>query len=158
MIKKVVTMIITLTLIAALTGCNAPSDVSGSTALIESETTETTGETHREIVFDGSEGFSLETIGEAFTNEELEVLARKRYLSYAGEVPDKVETFKEIGDTVYIGFYWQGTSQSDSDFWLVDFYRVDRFIKEIFEHFSPKCLNSAPFVPNFRVVHIRCHC
>ena len=63
---------------------------------------------------------------ELLTNEELEVLARKRYLSYAGEVPDKVETFKEIGDTVYIGFYWQGTSQSDSDFWLVDFYRVDR--------------------------------
>lgn len=126
MIKKVVTLIITLTLIAALTGCNAPSDVSGSTALIEIETSETTVEPHREIVFDGSEGFSLQTNGEAFTNEELEVLARKRYLSYGGGMPDKVETFKEIGDTVYIGFYWQGTGQSDSDYWLVDYYRVDR--------------------------------
>ena len=126
MSKKVVTIIITLAFITALTGCNAPSDVSGSTALIESETSETTGEPHREIVFDESEGFSLQTNGEAFTNEELEVLARKRYLSYGGEVPDKIETFKEIGDTVYIGFYWQGTGQSDSDFWLVDFYRVDR--------------------------------
>lgn len=126
MSKKVVTMIITLTLVAALTGCNSVSDASESTALIESETSETSIEPRREIVFDGLEGFSLETNGEAFTNEELEVLARKRYLSYGGEVPDKVETFKEIGDTVYIGFYWQGTGQSDSDFWLVDFYRVDR--------------------------------
>ena len=124
MIKKVVTMIITLTLIAALTGCNSVSDASESTVLIE--TSETSTEPRREIVFDGSEGFSLETNGEAFTNEELETLARKRYLSYGGDKPDKVEVFKEIGDTVYIGFYWEGAGDSDHDYWLFDFYRVDR--------------------------------
>ena len=126
MIKKVVTVIIALTLIAALTGCNSVSDASESTALIESETSESSTEPRREIVFDGSEGFSLETNGEAFTNEELEVLARKRYLSYGGDKPDKVEVFKEIGDTVYIGFYWEGPGDSDHDYWLFDFYRVDR--------------------------------
>ena len=124
MIKKVVTVIITLALIAALTGCNSVPDASESTPLIE--TSETATETRREIVFDGSEGFSLETNGDAFTNEELETLARKRYLSYGGEVPDKVKVFKEIGDTVYIGFYYEGTGGSDNDYWLFDFYRVDR--------------------------------
>ena len=124
MIKKVVTVIITLALIAALTGCNSVPDASESTSLIE--TSETTTEPRREIVFDGSEGFSLETNGDAFTNEELETLARKRYLSYGGEVPDKVKVFKEIGDTVYIGFYYEGTGGSDNDYWLFDFYRVDR--------------------------------
>ena len=128
MIKKVVTVIITLALIAALTGCNSVSDASESTSLIETSETssETTTEPRREIVFDGSEGFSLETHGDAFTNEELETLARKRYLSYGGEVPDKVKVFKEIGDTVYIGFYYEGTGGSDNDYWLFDFYRVDR--------------------------------
>ena len=124
MIKKVVTVIIALALFAALTGCNSVSDASESTPLIE--TSETTTEPRREIVFDGSEGFSLETNGDAFTNEELETLARKRYLSYGGEVPDKVKVFKEIGDTVYIGFYYEGTGGSDNDYWLFDFYRVDR--------------------------------
>ena len=124
MIKKVVTVIIALALFAALTGCNSVPDASESTPLIE--TSETTTEPRREIVFDGSEGFSLETNGDAFTNEELETLARKRYLSYGGEVPDKVKVFKEIGDTVYIGFYYEGTGGSDNDYWLFDFYRVDR--------------------------------
>lgn len=127
MIKKVVTVIITLALIAALTGCNSVPDASESTSLIEiSETSETATEPRREIVFDGSEGFSLETNGDAFTNEELETLAKKRYLNYGGDMPDKVEVFKEIDDTVYIGFYWKGTGASAKDYWLFDFYRVDR--------------------------------
>lgn len=128
MIKKVVTVIITIALIAALTGCNSASDASESTSLIETSETasETTTEPRREIVFVESEGFSLETNGDAFTNEELETLARKRYLSYGGDKPDKVEVFKEIGDTVYIGFYWKDTGASAKDYWLFDFYRVDR--------------------------------
>ena len=48
MIKKVVTVIITLALIAALTGCNSVPDASESTSLIEtSETSETATDPRR---------------------------------------------------------------------------------------------------------------
>ena len=124
MIRKFMTAVISLALIAGLTGCNEPSNASSSES--ETMTAQVTEERPRDIIFDESSGFSLETNGEAFTNEELITIARKRYIAYTGYVPDYVQVIKEDGDIVYIGFYYSDIDGSIDTRYADDIYRVDR--------------------------------
>lgn len=123
MIKKVTTAVLSLALIAAITGCSLPTRAAENTT----ETVPSNTAKHpREYVFDESPDFSLETDGVAFTNDELIEMARKRYIEYSYYVPDSVEVFAEDGDIVYIGMYigyfegYNGTRVPDET------YRVDR--------------------------------
>ena len=123
MIRKFILLGLSLALIVALTGCKDPSNAETST----SETmTAVTEERPREIIFDESSGFSLETNGEGFTNEELIAMSRKRYIAYTGYVPDYVEVIKEDGSTVYVGFYYSNYYGSIDRSYADEIYRVDR--------------------------------
>ena len=88
--------------------------------------TAVTEERPREIIFDESSGFSLETNGEGFTNEELISMSRKRYIAYTGYVPDYVEVIKEDGSTVYVGFSYSNYYGSIDRSYADEIYRVDR--------------------------------
>ena len=123
MIKKFIALGISLSLIAALTGCKDPSNASASTS---ENITVVTEERPREIIFDESSGFSLETNGEGFTNDELLSMSRKRYIAYTGYVPDYVEVIREDGDTVYVGFYYSNYYGSIDRSYADEIYRVDR--------------------------------
>ena len=124
MIKKFMTALISLSLIVAITGCSFPSNE--STATSDTTSSEFTEERPKEIIFDESSGFSLETNGEAFTNEELVEMARKRYLAYTGAVPDHVKVVKEEGNLVYIGFFYSYSDGSIDTRYADETYRVDR--------------------------------
>ena len=123
MIRKFILLGLSLALIAALTGCKDPSNA--ETGASETMTV-VTEERPREIIFDEPSGFSLETNGDGFTNEELIAMSRKRYIAYTGYVPDLVKVVKEEGNFVYISFFYSYSDGSIDTRYADETYRVDR--------------------------------
>ena len=74
----------------------------------------------------GSGGFTLKTDGEAFTNDELLELAKKRYSAFVGRLTEFVEIDRVSGDIVYIRFYENYYQDGMMRTYTEDLYKVDR--------------------------------
>ena len=100
--KKSISAILCLSVIAVLAGCNAdPAETSVSvpTASFDPSNFEATEAT--QTTYPYSSDFSLPTNGDPFTNDELVELAKKRFESIYGFLPT-VQIVYENDTTVYL--------------------------------------------------------
>ena len=149
--KKFSIVIFALALTAGLSGCfNEPANTTVTEKItvpesaVVSETTVVTGSYQEPVVESleepgqeyenrvseasiyGSGGFTLKTDGEAFTNEELLELAKKRYSAFVGRLTEFVEIDRVSGDIVYIRFYDNYYENGVKFAYTEEVYKVDR--------------------------------
>ena len=122
--KKSISAILCLSVIAVLAGCNAdPAETSVSvpTASFDPSNFETTEAT--QITYPYSSDFSLPTNGDPCTNEELLDLAKKRFKNMYGFEPH-VENVYENDNTIYIHIFEYYSYDENSDSIDIESYDV----------------------------------